>query len=136
MLTMKNIYRALVITACGIMIAAFSPVIFASTDDFEKQVEDYIQSFPYQVRTAFGDKLGDTKLLICQLRLGEGDKLVAVTRLVQEEENGNGAAETPSEAEARPEAESPDAPESSSEASEDESDGGDTAPDEENPAGE
>ena len=48
MLTMKNIYRALVITACGIMIAAFSPVIFASTDDFEKQVEDYIQKYPYQ----------------------------------------------------------------------------------------
>ena len=48
MLTMKNIYRALVITACGIMIAAFSPVIFASTDDFEKQVENYIQEFPYQ----------------------------------------------------------------------------------------
>ncbi|MDH4003079.1 MAG: DUF1214 domain-containing protein [Xanthomonadales bacterium] len=36
------------ITACGIMIAAFSPVIFASTDDFEKQVENYIQEFPYQ----------------------------------------------------------------------------------------
>jgi len=48
MLTIKNIYRALVITACGIMIAAFSPVIFASTDDFEKQVENYIQEFPYQ----------------------------------------------------------------------------------------
>jgi hypothetical protein len=57
MLTMKNIYRALVITACGIMIAAFSPVIFASTDDFEKQVENYIQEFPYQETFAYAMRL-------------------------------------------------------------------------------
>ena len=48
MLTIKNIYRALVLTTCGIMITAFSPVYSASNDDFEKQVEDYIQKFPYQ----------------------------------------------------------------------------------------
>jgi len=47
MLTMKNLYRALVITTCGIMITAcFSKSI--SKDAFEKQVEDYIQKFPYQ----------------------------------------------------------------------------------------
>jgi len=45
---MKNIYRALVLTTCGIMITAFSPVYSASNDDFEKQVEDYIQKLPYQ----------------------------------------------------------------------------------------
>jgi hypothetical protein len=48
MLTIKNIYRALVLTTCGIMITAFSPVYSASNDDFEKQVEDYMQKFPYQ----------------------------------------------------------------------------------------
>ena len=39
----------------------------------------YVQSFPYQVRSAFGDKLGKTKLLIAPLRLGEGDKLAKKT---------------------------------------------------------
>ena len=48
MLTMENLYRTLVITTCGIVIAACSPEQSASTDDFEKQVEDYIQKFPYQ----------------------------------------------------------------------------------------
>ena len=48
MLTIKNIYRALVLTTCGIMITAFSPVYSTSNDDFEKQVEDYMQKFPYQ----------------------------------------------------------------------------------------
>ena len=48
MLTMKNLYRALVMTTCGIMITAFSPEKSAAKDDFEKQVEDYIQKFPYQ----------------------------------------------------------------------------------------
>src|SRR5210317_1489622 len=48
MLTMENLYRTLVITTCGIVIAACSPEQFASADDFEKQVEDYIQKFPYQ----------------------------------------------------------------------------------------
>jgi hypothetical protein len=48
MLTMKNLYRTLVITTFGIMTAACSPEQSALTDDFEKQVEDYIQKFPYQ----------------------------------------------------------------------------------------
>jgi hypothetical protein len=47
-LTMKNLYRALVLTTCGIMITACSPENSTSNDDFEKQVEDYIQKFPYQ----------------------------------------------------------------------------------------
>ncbi|MCW8846586.1 MAG: DUF1214 domain-containing protein [Gammaproteobacteria bacterium] len=48
MLTMKSLYRALVMTTCGIMITACSPEQSTSTDGFEKQVEDYIQKFPYQ----------------------------------------------------------------------------------------
>ena len=48
MLTMKNLYRAVVITTCGIMITTFSPEKSIAQDDFEKQVEDYIQKFPYQ----------------------------------------------------------------------------------------
>jgi len=47
-LTMKNLYRALVITTCGIMIIACSQEKSAAKDDFEKQVEDYIKKFPYQ----------------------------------------------------------------------------------------
>jgi hypothetical protein len=47
-LTMKNLYRALVLTTCGIIITACSPENPTSKDDFEKQVEDYIQKFPYQ----------------------------------------------------------------------------------------
>jgi hypothetical protein len=45
---MKDLYPTLAIAACGIMVVAFSPVNSASNDDFEKQVEDYIQKFPYQ----------------------------------------------------------------------------------------
>ena len=48
MLTMKNLYRALVISTCGFMITACSPEKPTAKDDFEKQVEDYIQKFPYQ----------------------------------------------------------------------------------------
>jgi hypothetical protein len=48
MLTLKNLYRALVITISGIMITAFSPGKSIAKDDFDKQVEDYIQKFPYQ----------------------------------------------------------------------------------------
>ena len=47
-LTMKNLYRALVLTTCGIMFTAVSPERSFAQDDFEKQVEDYIQKFPYQ----------------------------------------------------------------------------------------
>src|SRR5210317_1917401 len=46
--TMKNLYRALVMTTCGIMIPACSPEESTAKDDFEKQVEDYIQKLPYQ----------------------------------------------------------------------------------------
>ena len=46
--TMKNLHRALAIAACGIMVVAFSPEKSIAQDDFEKQVEDYIQKFPYQ----------------------------------------------------------------------------------------
>jgi hypothetical protein len=48
MLTMKNLYRALVITTCGIMIIACSQEKSTAKDGFEKQVEDYIKKFPYQ----------------------------------------------------------------------------------------
>ena len=46
MLTMKNLYRAIVIITCGIMITACSPEKSTAKGDFEKQVEDYIQKFP------------------------------------------------------------------------------------------
>jgi hypothetical protein len=45
---MKNLYRALVMTTRGIMIAACSPEQSTAKDDFGKQVEDHIQIFPYQ----------------------------------------------------------------------------------------
>lgn len=48
MLTMKKLYRALVIATCGIMITASSPEKSFAQDDFERQVADYIQKFPYQ----------------------------------------------------------------------------------------
>ena len=48
MLTMKNLYRGFLITTCGLMVTAFSPGNYASSNDFEAQVEDYIQKFPYQ----------------------------------------------------------------------------------------
>ena len=48
MLTMKNLYRALVISTCGFMITTCSPEKTTAMDDLEKQVEDYIQKFPYQ----------------------------------------------------------------------------------------
>jgi hypothetical protein len=62
---MKNLYRALVITTYGIMMAAFSPVNSASNDDFEKQVEDYIQKFPYQDTFDYAMRLsgGDSEKL-------------------------------------------------------------------------
>ena len=47
-LVMKNLYRVLGIAMCGIMLTAYSQEKSTSTDDFEQQVEDYIQKFPYQ----------------------------------------------------------------------------------------
>ncbi len=59
---MKNLYRALVTTACGIMLTACSPEKTTSKDDFEKQVEDYIQKFPHQETFDYAMRLtgGDT----------------------------------------------------------------------------
>jgi predicted CoA-substrate-specific enzyme activase len=57
----------------------FLPSIVSTTANFPANKHNhfcpYVQSFPYQVQAAFGDKLGNTKLLICPLRLGEGEKL-------------------------------------------------------------
>ena len=69
----------------------FLPSIVSTTASFPQNKHNhfcpYVQSFPYQVRSAFGDKpfgsaqdrLGKTKLLIAPLRLGEGDKLAKKT---------------------------------------------------------
>jgi hypothetical protein len=57
MLTMKSLYRALAITTCGIMITACSPDNSTSKNDFEKQVEDYIQKFPYQETYGYAMRL-------------------------------------------------------------------------------
>jgi len=61
----------------------FLPSIVSTTANFPANKHNhfcpYVQSFPYQVRAAFGDKLGKSKLLICPLRLGEGDKLAKKT---------------------------------------------------------
>jgi predicted CoA-substrate-specific enzyme activase len=61
----------------------FLPSIVSTTANFPTNKHNhfcpYVQSFPYQVRAAFGDKLGNTKLLICPLRLGEGDNLAKKT---------------------------------------------------------
>jgi len=61
----------------------FLPSIVSTVASFPQNKHNhfcpYVQSFPYQVRSAFGDKLGKTKLLIAPLRLGEGDKLAKKT---------------------------------------------------------
>ncbi|MBN2018854.1 MAG: hypothetical protein JW749_01365 [Sedimentisphaerales bacterium] len=61
----------------------FLPSIVSAQADFSLNKHNhfcpYVQSFPYQVRSAFSDKLGKSKLLICSLRLGEGDKLAEKT---------------------------------------------------------
>jgi predicted CoA-substrate-specific enzyme activase len=61
----------------------FLPSIVSTIASFPENKHNhfcpYIQSFPYQVRSAFGDKLGKTKLLTAPLRLGEGDKLAKKT---------------------------------------------------------
>lgn len=43
----NSLYQALVITACSIVISACSQEEPASNDDFEQQVQDYIQKVPY-----------------------------------------------------------------------------------------
>ena len=61
----------------------FLPSIVSTTANFPTNKHNhfcpYVQSFPYQVQAALGDKLGNSKLLICPLRLGEGDKLAKRT---------------------------------------------------------
>jgi predicted nucleotide-binding protein (sugar kinase/HSP70/actin superfamily) len=61
----------------------FVPSIVSTRANFAENKHNhlcpYVQSFPYQVRSAFGDKLGNTKLLTCPLRLGEGEKLAKKT---------------------------------------------------------
>jgi predicted CoA-substrate-specific enzyme activase len=61
----------------------FLPSIVSSPASFPENKNNhfcpYVQSFPYQVQSAFGDKLGKSKLLITTLRLGEGDKLARKT---------------------------------------------------------
>jgi predicted nucleotide-binding protein (sugar kinase/HSP70/actin superfamily) len=61
----------------------FLPSIVSMAGSFPQNKHNhfcpYVQSFPYQVRSAFGDKLGKTKLLIAPLRLGEGDSITQKT---------------------------------------------------------
>ena len=46
--TTRNLFLAAVILACGFMINACSAEKSTSKDDLEKQVQDYLQKFPYQ----------------------------------------------------------------------------------------
>jgi predicted nucleotide-binding protein (sugar kinase/HSP70/actin superfamily) len=61
----------------------FLPSIVSTQASFPQNKHNhfcpYVQSFPYQVRSAFGDNLGKSKLLIATLRLGEGEKLAKST---------------------------------------------------------
>jgi len=61
----------------------FLPSIVSTTAHFPNNKHNhycpYVQSLPYQIRAAFGDKLGKTRLLICPLRLGEGGSLLRKT---------------------------------------------------------
>jgi predicted CoA-substrate-specific enzyme activase len=58
----------------------FIPSIVSMKESFPEnehnQLCPYVQSFPYQVRSAFKDKLGRTKILSVPMRFGEGDKLL------------------------------------------------------------
>ncbi len=57
----------------------FFPSIVSMTASFpnnkHNQLCPYMQSFAYQVRAAFADKLGRTKILSLPMRFGEGEKL-------------------------------------------------------------
>ncbi|MGA2092078.1 MAG: acyl-CoA dehydratase activase [Sedimentisphaerales bacterium] len=61
----------------------FLPSIVSSPANFPENKHNhfcpYVQSFPYQVQSAFGDKLGKSKLLITTLRLGEGERIARKT---------------------------------------------------------
>lgn len=47
-----------------------------SEEEQNNQLCPYVQSFPYQVKTAFAEHLGGVKMLTGVLRLGEGNKLL------------------------------------------------------------
>jgi predicted CoA-substrate-specific enzyme activase len=58
----------------------FLPSIVSMTANFPLNKHNnlcpYVQSLPYQVRSAFADKLGRTRILTLPMRFGEGDKLL------------------------------------------------------------
>ncbi len=58
----------------------FLPSIVSMTASYPEnesnQLCPYVQSLAYQAETAFGNKLGDTKILTVPIRLGEGEKLL------------------------------------------------------------
>ncbi|RKY07440.1 MAG: CoA activase [Planctomycetota bacterium] len=57
-------------------VVSMTPV---SQDTKKNQLCPYVQSFPYQVRTAFRERLKKTKILTVPLRLGEGRKQLLST---------------------------------------------------------
>ncbi len=61
----------------------FLPSIVSMTANFPEnkhnQLCPYVQTLCYQIKTAFADRLGKTKILTVPLRLGEGDKLLYKT---------------------------------------------------------
>ena len=58
----------------------FLPSVVSMTASYPQnehnQLCPYVQSFVYQVKTAFADKLGKTKILTAAIRMGEGRKLL------------------------------------------------------------
>ncbi|UCE98594.1 MAG: CoA activase [Planctomycetota bacterium] len=58
----------------------FLPSIVSMTASFPQnehnQLCPFVQSLAYQAKTAFGDKLGKTKILAVPIRMGEGHKLL------------------------------------------------------------
>ncbi|MDD5063655.1 MAG: acyl-CoA dehydratase activase [Phycisphaerae bacterium] len=58
----------------------FLPSIVSMTESFPQnksnQLCPYVQSLVYQAQTAFGKKLGDTKILTTPIRMGDGQKLL------------------------------------------------------------
>jgi len=58
----------------------FLPSIVSMTASFPQnkhnQLCPYVQSLGYQVKTAFANRLGQTKILVGPIRLGEGERLI------------------------------------------------------------
>ncbi|MFC1676791.1 acyl-CoA dehydratase activase [Planctomycetota bacterium] len=58
----------------------FLPSIVSMTQSFPEnkhnQLCPYVQSLPYQVKTAFADRLGETNLLMPVIQMGQGRKLL------------------------------------------------------------